>query len=1519
MKKIFLLFCLLIPTTCFVYATNYYVAQNDPNASDSNPGTELLPFYTIQAAADQAQAGDVIYVKAGIYRETIIPANSGTAGNPIIFQAFGNDEVTVSGTEEISGWTHHSGSIYKAPMAGNFMEFDQGMSDQIFVENASGELQMMNIARWPNNGLNVSYQKKALTTAASKDGSGPYTGTLTSATEFTPPSIDYTGVEIFYYPDTGKWTWSFTGRVQSVSGNTVVFESNNGSTEDGKSGYAEVSRYFLFNSPELLDAPGEFYHDKDIGMLYLWAPDGNNPSSKSVEAKKRNFAFDLSDKSYIEVKGLNIFGATITTDNQAGIAGGTYNQDGSNSNQYPWRGSGSVATASHIVLDGLEVLYPTHSLNQELHFYMQHGQHSGIVLGGYDHVVKNCHIQYCSDNGISVLGYRHKIINNVIEDVAYYARGYAAIAFGGSGTKSYDHEVGYNTIRRCGRSGIENHNLANSDVNNLRARIHHNDVSMVMMQDNDGAGIRSTHDRDWVRIDHNYVHDINNRYINAGIYVDWGNDYIIDHNVVENVWSSFHMQHGYSILMYNNTALCQNPNDAPAFISGPFNFSGAADKSNSLLQNNIAVYHEPPDKGNYSIYQKSEVYDIAEKINNLSGVSSASVGFVNEPNDLALTSDASSAIDQGAEVTYRVIDGVFVPAFNDEINGSTPDLGAYEYGKPKWLAGASEGGISYKLTIVQGNNGTVSPSTGFDYPENAIVDITAKGNLGYAFSHWTGDVPTGKENDNPLFLAMDGNKSVTANYVTTTVYSLTYSADANGSAVASPTGPDYNQGTFVSLTAFPNVTYEPDKWIGDVPVENETDNPLTITMNADKNIQATFKKRTDIWYDFTDTSFVTSFEGTVHSNDEVECTNNGSWTGITFAQDDGLTITNAGKKWSDIHYSFLTTSIDLSSNPVLKFTLKSDKSYTYNVRLGDADGDWGNSSKQITINGDNQFHDYEVDFSGSSGLDLSKISKVTWWFGDQDDDLGTWVLSSLMLGTDSEPPVLVTAITIDQGDLTKETGDSDVQLTVTVEPDDAIDQSVSWSPTSGSVAYVDATGLLTIVGAGTQIITATANDGSGVSGSIEVTVTDPPTGDPITISFQDGVSPDTDYNGTFDTQLSGEWGWQQDKNNDNADLSFGQYQSSLIKWDISSIPDNATITAAEITFFNSNLSDNEFEIYEVKKDWIASEATWNIAKTGQNWEIAGAKGTTDVGNTVLGTINMVNNWNTQTYALNSNAVELIQNWIDGSKTNNGFIIQDYGSTTWGQFKKEGDTDANKRPKLTITYVATEATESIHIEAEEYDAMSGINNQSTYIGACETGDRVKFSNIDLTGFNEFKGYVSRNGSGYKGDIEIRLGSATGTLIGTLQVQGTGDWSIYEEQTTSITETSGTYDVYLVFNNNQYGVCNLDWFEFGINNNKSANNSKQEIIPFVQDYSVSICPNPVNSDDDLTIELKGFEEETEAIVFIVDISGRVAHIGTVKTKNMNVVQHSINTGILSGGIYLMTIRCKSKVFNQRLIVE
>ena len=87
--------------------------------------------------------------------------------------------------------------------------------------------------------------------------------------------------------------------------------------------------------------------------------------------------------------------------------------------------------------------------------------------------------------------------------------------------------------------------------------------------------------------------------------------------------------------------------------------------------------------------------------------------------------------------------------------------------------------------------------------------------------------------------------------------------------------------------------------------------------------------------------------------------------------------------------------------------------------------------------------------------------------------------------------VLVTAIDVQGqgGANTIDTPGGSLQMEALITPNDATDASVTWSVTPGTGdASITPDGLLTAMTNGTVTVTATANDGSGVSGSVVITI-----------------------------------------------------------------------------------------------------------------------------------------------------------------------------------------------------------------------------------------------------------------------------------------------------------------------------------------------------------------------------------------------------------------------------------------------
>jgi uncharacterized protein YjdB len=89
-------------------------------------------------------------------------------------------------------------------------------------------------------------------------------------------------------------------------------------------------------------------------------------------------------------------------------------------------------------------------------------------------------------------------------------------------------------------------------------------------------------------------------------------------------------------------------------------------------------------------------------------------------------------------------------------------------------------------------------------------------------------------------------------------------------------------------------------------------------------------------------------------------------------------------------------------------------------------------------------------------------------------------------------PIDVASIVVaGAGDAITVANGATLQMGATVLPVDATDMSVTWSVVAGTgTATISATGLLTGTGMGTVTVNATANDGSGIVGTLGITVTE---------------------------------------------------------------------------------------------------------------------------------------------------------------------------------------------------------------------------------------------------------------------------------------------------------------------------------------------------------------------------------------------------------------------------------------------
>ncbi|WOO37090.1 non-reducing end alpha-L-arabinofuranosidase family hydrolase [Anaerocolumna sp. AGMB13020] len=178
-----------------------------------------------------------------------------------------------------------------------------------------------------------------------------------------------------------------------------------------------------------------------------------------------------------------------------------------------------------------------------------------------------------------------------------------------------------------------------------------------------------------------------------------------------------------------------------------------------------------------------------------------------------------------------------------------------------------------------------------------------------------------------------------------------------------------------------------------------------------------------------------------------------------------------------------------------------------------------------------------------------------------------------------------------------------------------------------------------------------------------------------------------------------------------------------------------------------------------------------------------------------------------------------------------FLIQGTTSTS-GEYQKiiwdlgviRNYTGSTPTPTTTPTPTPDPRSAFTQIEAESFNDQSGIQTETCTeggenIGYIENGDYVVYNNIDFgSGAAKFQARVASATNG--GNIEIRLDSNTGTLIGICPVAGTGGWQTWTDVMSSVTGASGKHNVYLKFTGGSGYLFNLNWFKFATGSNTGS---------------------------------------------------------------------------------------------------
>ena len=408
-----------------VHAADFHVA---PNGNDANPGTAEKPFATLEKARDarRGQGGGTVWLDAGTYSQDKMfllgPEDSGTPDAPVVYRAKEGADVRISGgrTIPVSAFVPVAGEAKERlgeKAQAQVMQADLkklGITDYgalrqyghaLSVIEAPMELvfndKIMTLARYPNTG-------KILIGKVLDKGS-------------VPRDKDYTNIRgaTFNYTDPRHANW--------VKCKDIWFRGtfNNGYADDlipvaaidpekktvklasphmyGVASGTAFRAYVALNILEELDIPGEYYIDRDHGMLYFWPPAGLANAKVSVSMLE-DPVISLENASHVTFRGLTVengrgIGIYIEDGHHNLIAGCTVRNLGTSG---IFMGQGARQTFPHIThddYDGVPVSRRIGNLQGHIYKYTTWDRKAG-----HDHTIQSCDVHDTGCGGIYLSG-----------------------------------------------------------------------------------------------------------------------------------------------------------------------------------------------------------------------------------------------------------------------------------------------------------------------------------------------------------------------------------------------------------------------------------------------------------------------------------------------------------------------------------------------------------------------------------------------------------------------------------------------------------------------------------------------------------------------------------------------------------------------------------------------------------------------------------------------------------------------------------------------------------------------------------------------------------------------------------------------------------------------------------------------------------------------------------------------------------------------------------------------------------
>ncbi|CAI6051635.1 hypothetical protein COHCIP112018_01500 [Cohnella sp. JJ-181] len=134
--------------------------------------------------------------------------------------------------------------------------------------------------------------------------------------------------------------------------------------------------------------------------------------------------------------------------------------------------------------------------------------------------------------------------------------------------------------------------------------------------------------------------------------------------------------------------------------------------------------------------------------------------------------------------------------------------------------------------------GDVLPAGG-TYTKGMQLNLTAKGHVGYKFTHWSGDIGGVDSSSSSIPITMDEDREIVANYEEVEVRTLTATAQTGGTVQQDHADGRYSDGDVANLTAVPAYGYKFVRWEGQLTSDQPSEQ---VTMTDDFSVHAVFEE-----------------------------------------------------------------------------------------------------------------------------------------------------------------------------------------------------------------------------------------------------------------------------------------------------------------------------------------------------------------------------------------------------------------------------------------------------------------------------------------------------------------------------------------------------------------------------------------------------------------------------------------------------------------------------------------------------